>query len=196
MVWAGAAASALFWGLRLGVTPLAAPPQTQVAEPGAGARGDFSRLLGAEAQAPVTAAVPEPAADARYALVGVLSPHQPQAAREGVALIAVDGKPAKAYRVGALVDGEQVLRSVGARSATLGRREGQAHIALNIAAPPAAATGTLVPATSPSTLPPVPGANPLHTPTAATVSPLAVPQPRPAVHLPATAPGVDNRELK
>jgi general secretion pathway protein C len=142
LVWAAVAASALAWGLRVWVRPLAVPAHAQVAEPGGPPRGDLTRLLGADVVA-VAAATPEPAADARYTLVGVVSPRSPQAAREGLALIAVDGKPAKTYRVGAVVEGGQVLKSVSARGATLGPSEGAATIALNIAPPPAAATGTL-----------------------------------------------------
>jgi general secretion pathway protein C len=141
-VWALAAGSALFWGLKLVARPTAVPAQTQVAEPGAGLRGDLGRVFGNDAPPAETVAA-APAADARYALLGVVSPRAPNAAREGVALIAVDGKPAKAFRVGAVVDGEQLLKAVHARGATLGPREGGTPIALNIAPPAPAAQGTL-----------------------------------------------------
>lgn len=141
-VWALAAASALFWGLKLFVKPPAAPPHTQVAAAGAAARGDLSRLLGADAPPPVMSTA-EPVADARFQLIGVVSPRATKAAREGLALIAVDGNPAKAYRVGAVVDGETVLQTVGARGVTLGPRDGAALVALNLAPPPLAATGML-----------------------------------------------------
>jgi general secretion pathway protein C len=142
-VWALVAASALYWGLKLFVASPAAPARTQLAQPGVGLHGDLTRLLGADVAAVAAAAAPEPAPDARFKLVGVVSPRSRQAAREGLALIAVDGKPARAYRVGTLVDGQNVLQSVGARSATLGPRGGESVIALNIDAPPAAATATL-----------------------------------------------------
>jgi general secretion pathway protein C len=58
-------------------------------------------------------------------------------------LIAIDGKPAKAFRVGAIIDGQTVLQAVGARSAKLGLRDGATQVALNIAPPPPAATGVL-----------------------------------------------------
>ena len=49
-----------------------------------------------------------------YVLVGVVA----DPAHSGAALISVDGKPAKPYRVGAVVDGSLVLQSVtGAQSA-------------------------------------------------------------------------------
>jgi general secretion pathway protein C len=142
-VWAVAAASALFWGLKLLVTPQPVPPRTPVAAQAPTARGDLTRLLGVDAPAPVATAAAEPPADARFQLVGVLSPRSKQAAPEGLALIAVDGKPAKAFRVGAVVDGQTVLQAVGARGAQLGPRGGAVLVALNLAAPAAAATGSL-----------------------------------------------------
>lgn len=146
LVWAAVAASALFWGLKLLVKAPPAPPQAQVAQTGGAVRGDLSRLLGVDAPPPAVAAAPEPAPDSRFNLVGVVSPRPRQAAGEAVALIAVDGKPARAYRVGAVVDGSHVLQSVSARGANLGPRGGASVIALNIAPPAAAATGLLPPA--------------------------------------------------
>ena len=152
-VWAAVAASALFWALKLVVQAPQAPPQVQVAEATLTARGDLTRLLGADAPAAMTAAAAEPAADARFNLVGVLSPRASQAAREGVALIAVDGKPARAFRVGTVVDGQNVLQSVHARGADLGPRDGPSLIALKIPPPAPAATGQLPSVLLPSGLP-------------------------------------------
>ena len=149
-MWALAAAGALFWGLKIFTRPPAAPAQTQLAEPGAGLRGDLTRLLGVDPPPPAVAVQSEPPPDARFALIGVLSPRAAQAAREGVALIAVDGRPARAYRVGAVVDGDRVLKAVSARGAQLGPAEGPGVISLTVASPPPApaATGQL-PAASP-----------------------------------------------
>jgi general secretion pathway protein C len=97
-VWALAAASAAYWGLRLFVNAPPVPAHAKPAEAHGVARGDLSRLFGVEAP-PVSEASAEPAPDARFQLIGVLSPRSPGAAREGVALIAVDGKPPRAYRV-------------------------------------------------------------------------------------------------
>ena len=141
-----AAASALSWGLKLFVRPPPAPPQAQLAEPAGALRGDLTRLLGADPRARGRRGRAEPAADARFQLVGVVSPRSAQAAREGLALIAVDGKPARAYRVGAVVDGANVLQSVSARGATLGPRDGAPVISLTLAPPAPAATGVLPPA--------------------------------------------------
>ena len=50
-----------------------------------------------------------------YVLMGVLADRQ----HGGAALIAVDGKPAKTFRVGATVDGNLILQSVVGRRAVL-----------------------------------------------------------------------------
>ena len=179
-VWAAVAASALFWGLRLMAKAPPAPAQVQVADASAVVRGDLTRLLGADAPAAVIAAVAEPAADARFNLVGVVSPRSAQAAREAVALIAVDGKPARAYRVGTVVEGQNVLQSVNARGAILGPRDGPALVALKIAPPAAATTGALPAATSQFAVPPnavPPNAVPPR-------FPMAVPQAVPHQYLP------------
>lgn len=144
-VWALAAASAAYWGLRLFSNAQPVPAHAKAVEAAGAARGDLSRLFGVDAPPPVAASV-EPAPDARFQLIGVVSPRSPQAAREGVALIAVDGKPPRAYRIGAVVDGQNVLKAVNPRGATLGPRDGAALVALNLVPPPAAATGTLPPA--------------------------------------------------
>lgn len=149
LVWALVAASAMAWGFRIFVRPLPVPPQARVAGNDAPGLGDLSRLLGADTPLAVAQATPEPAADARFKLIGVVNPRSPQAAREGVALIAVDGKPARAYRIGAVVDGANVLQRVEARGASLGPARGPAAIALRLPPPAAAATGALPSALAP-----------------------------------------------
>ena len=152
-VWALVAGSALFWGLRLFVTAPPAPSQTTVAELGAGARGDLSRVFGPDPVVVVQAAEPEPVADARFQLIGVVSPRGGGNSSQGLALIAVDVKPAKAYRVGSVVDGQTVLQSVQARGAALGPRGGAVQVALAIAPPAAAATGSFTDAAPPAPVP-------------------------------------------
>ncbi len=194
VVWALVAASSLYWGFKLFSRPPPVPANALLAEPAAWVRGDLSRLFGAEAppaQAPVG---PEPAADSRFQLLGVVSPRAARAAQEGLALIAVDGKPARAYRVGAVVDGQTVLQAVGARGATLGPRDGAARVALNLVPPQAAATGQLAPPagaagalalpplrptyTPPQPMPPPQSVRRLSPPPGAAVAP-APPPPRP-----------------
>lgn len=164
-VWALAAGSGLFWGLQLLVKPPAAPAHTQVTGPATAPRGDLARLLGNDPPPPVDEAAPEAAADARFQLVGVLSAPPRQAQQEGVALIAIDGQPPKAYRVGARIDGDKIVQKVEARGVTLGPRNGPVLVALNLAPPAPPATGSLPElaygpggqGARPGTVPPLPG---------------------------------------
>jgi general secretion pathway protein C len=130
------AASLVYWNLRLFVSAPGLPAGTVIAAWGPVVQGDLTRLLGADAPTPQAAAAAEAPPDARFQLIGVVTPRRTSAAREGLALIAVDGRPAKAYRVGAVVDGQTVLKAVAARGAQLGLRDGEALIQLRLADPP------------------------------------------------------------
>jgi general secretion pathway protein C len=153
LVWSLVAASAVYWGLQLFARAAPAPTQSVLATSGDAQRGDLSRLLGTDTPAPVAAAVAaEPVADNRFVLLGVVSARAAKgtrteantshaSSRDAVALIAVDGKPAKAYKVGATVDGQQVLQAVGLRSANLGPRGAPAQVQLQIPPPADAARG-------------------------------------------------------
>ena len=55
----------------------------------------------------------------------------------GLALIAVDGKPAKAFAVGARLDSDLVLQSVGLRTASIGPAQGARSVLLELPALPA-----------------------------------------------------------
>ena len=121
-LWAAAGASLVFWGLRLSA-PAAGPaaPVAAQAAPAAPDAQALARLLGAVAATP---GAPAPAASpsSRFALVGVLSGRR---SGGGAALIAVDGKPAKPFRVGAEVDPGLVLQALGPRQAQLGAALGE-----------------------------------------------------------------------
>lgn len=147
LVWALVAASAVAWGLKLFVTAPGAPQQVAIAGQAQLPRGDVTRVLGADAPPPVDAAAGETLAsgpaEGRVQLLGVVAPRGNETARNGVALIAVDGKPAKAFRVGTVVFDDNVLQAVRARGADLGPAGGKVVVALNIPPPAAAATGTL-----------------------------------------------------
>lgn len=118
-VWVLAALSATWWSLKfVGArpSPLAV---TTLAVPAAGSDpADLAKVFG-PAMAPVLEAVPSApkAADpgTRFVLVGVVADR----ASAGVALIAVDGKAARPYRVGSPVEDSYTLKSVAARSAVL-----------------------------------------------------------------------------
>ena len=108
VIWALVAATAVFWGLRLFVTAPQTPPGAVAVGDATAVRVDLSRLLGAAPVAPVAAAAE---ASSRFRLLGIMAPRAGLAgSAQGVALIAVDGKMARAYRVGAALDAELVLQ--------------------------------------------------------------------------------------
>lgn len=140
-VWVAVAAAAVFWGMKLFVRTAPVPAQATTVSASQALRGDLTRLLGAAAE-PEDTGEPVVAAASRFRLIGVVAPRSPKAAGEGLALIAIDGKPPRAYRVGATIEGELVLQRVRARGADLGARgAGAASVALDVAALPPAATG-------------------------------------------------------
>ncbi len=112
LVWGAVAFSAVTWGLRWSATGAAPSNATTAAQ----ALPDLdvsaaARSLGA---APVQAAA-APTLASRFQLQGVMA-GSPNA---GAALIAVDGKPAKPYRVGAELESGLVVQSVQGRRAVL-----------------------------------------------------------------------------
>lgn len=128
-VWLLAAASLTYWGLKFSapaggssVAPVAlapAPPPDPAT---------LARLLGAgPAAAPAVASLAS-----RFALIGVVA----GASNGGAALIAIDGKPPKPFRVGAKVEEGLVLQSVAARRAVLGAAvSGPALVTLELPPP-------------------------------------------------------------
>jgi general secretion pathway protein C len=110
------AASLVFWLLRWPAADaggaLAVPLATD--DVPAASASDMQRLLGGT-QAPADA-VPAPEASSRFQLVGVVA----LGAGKGAALLSVDGKPARSYRIGSTVDAGWVLQSVQPRSVAMG----------------------------------------------------------------------------
>lgn len=159
VVWALVAGSGVYWGTKLLARPLPVPAQAAVAVPGLVSGGDLTRLFGV-APAPVQVAAAELAPVApessRFQLLGVVAAPLSAARAQGVALIAVDGKIARAYRVGARVDGDLVLQSVQAREVTLGPRGSAALVSLELPGLPAPATGVPTGAVSPPAAPAMP----------------------------------------
>jgi len=133
-LWALAAASVVFWGLRL-AAPVdgLAPPAVALAPAAAIDTAAVGRFLGVR---PATeAVVATPGAATRFALLGVIA-GGPQG---GAALIAFDGKPARPFRIGMTVGEGYVLQAVGTRSAALGTsRDAAAAFTLQMPVPPMA----------------------------------------------------------
>jgi general secretion pathway protein C len=111
---AAAAASLAFWSLkwpmavrtdRVATLELAAPTVDSA---------KLAQLLGFSANGP-GALVPIANAAARFKLIGLIA----QGSQRGSALIAVDGEPAKPFRVGELVTDGMLLQTVKGRSVML-----------------------------------------------------------------------------
>jgi general secretion pathway protein C len=111
-----AAASVAYWGLKLSGSgqrvnaPLASARPVAAADPAA-----IARLLGST---PAAAAAPVQVASlaSRFQLIGVAAG---ASSGGGAAVISVDGKPARPYRVGSFIEEGLMLQSVQARRATL-----------------------------------------------------------------------------
>ena len=130
-LWAAAGASVVFWGLRLSAPAAGAAAPVMVPTAVSPDAQALARLLGAvPAVAGAAPAVAAPTLASRFALIGVLSG---RSSGGGAALIAVDGKPAKPFRVGAAVDEGLVLQALGPRQAQLGgSMDGAATLTLDM----------------------------------------------------------------
>jgi len=142
MVWALAAASAVFWGLKFVPAP-GAPAALPIAGSGAPVADPavVARLLGANpSAAPAPGAV---SGASRYNLLGVVADRD----HRGAALIAVDGKPPKPYRVGARVDDGLLLQSVAPRRVVLASSaDAPASVTLDLPVPTEAPAANTPPA--------------------------------------------------
>jgi general secretion pathway protein C len=147
VIWSLVAATVMFWALRFAASPPQAPAYAVPVERSAPARGDLARLFGA-APGLVVANQARPEASSRFRLLGVMAPKsKPSEGSDGygLALIAVDGKPARAFVVGAALESGLVLQSVGLRTASLGPAQGARSVLLELPTLPAPATGVLPP---------------------------------------------------
>jgi general secretion pathway protein C len=187
VIWAAVAASAVFWLLRLWSSSPTAPPHTVALGSNAPPRSDLTRVFGAPppVAGPATPVPAEPALASRFKLLGVAAPRE-GGNEVGLALIAVDGKPARGFKVGAVVDGKLVLQSVHPRGAALGASGAGPSVSLELPALPGTSGGAR-PLPGLVTPPPVapPGAGPIvSSPTALVPPPPALPNPIPGMRLP------------
>ena len=159
-VWALVAACAVFWALRLsaGASSGGGAPVARSA-PVAGDAAVLGQLLGAVATKAEAAPVVAPLGS-RFAVSGVIAQDRRRYGPSGLAVIAIDGKPARIFRVGDRVEEGSVLQSVGTRSVVLAS-DMKAPAALTLALPgplPAKPRGNApAPAAAPMALP-LPGA--------------------------------------
>lgn len=153
-LWAGAAALAVFWGLKLSAPrQVAAVPQASSASAVQVDGAAMARVFGVQEGASVAT----PVAATRWRLMGVMAGKD---SGGGAAIIALDDQPAKVFRVGSTVaDGLvlQALQSDAPRVVTLGASvEGPASV--TIALPPVKAIGAA--STGAPTIPANPAAAP------------------------------------
>ena len=127
-LWALAAGAAVFWALRLASPAQAVAAAATMPRPSVAADSDsVARLLGVLPASRTAAVAPEAAS--RFALSGVVA----DPSQQGAALISIDGKPPRPFRVGSAVGDNYVLQSVGLRSATIGARaDGPAAFTLQL----------------------------------------------------------------
>jgi len=195
VIWSLVGATAVFWALRLAASPPQVPPYAVAVGNSVAVRGDLGRLFGMPTrQAAAAQAAPE--APSRFRLVGVMAPRDRTAqaqAGQGVALIAVDGKPPKPFAVGARLDSDLVLQSVGLRTASLGPAQGARSVLLELPAlpPPNSGVlpplGTAAPVTSPpgrTAAAPVSAAAPTVGAAQPAIPPLTLPSPPPVAPVP------------
>ena len=152
VIWSLVAAVVVFWAMRFTARPLQAPPYAVAVGQAAPPRGDLARLFGIVPIAvAATDSAPTPEASSRFRLLGVMAPRGATAdqagagSQYGLALIAVDGKPPRAFAVGSRLDEGLVLQSVGLRTASIGAPEGARSVLLELPPPGAPATGMLPP---------------------------------------------------
>ena len=117
MVSCVAAASAAYWGLKIWNASQASRAGTAAIAPAPPLDPQaLANVLRGGSAAVTQQDGPASVASTQYILQGVVADTH----SGGAALIAVDGKPAKPFRVGATVDGGLVLQSVSGRHAALG----------------------------------------------------------------------------
>jgi len=160
-VWAVVLASLVFWGLKIFAPRTSVPPGTLMPSRTLAMGGELRRLLGTSEKPDADDEDLANESD-RFHLLGVVAPRGGGNSPQGVALIAVDNNPPKAWRTGSVVDGDTVLLSVSQRSVQLGPRGGPPTTELTLPDPstavnnaPRAALNTV---TRP--LPMMPGAQP------------------------------------
>lgn len=134
-VWIVVLASTAFWGLNVLARPQPLPPQAMAPGPASPVLGELTRLLGHSAVADEEAEPEATAESERFQLLGVVAPRGASHSAQGVALIAVDGQPAKAWRTGATLVDEVVLLAVDRRSVRLGPAGGPATTELTLPDP-------------------------------------------------------------
>ena len=105
----------------------------------------------------------------RIRIIGAVAPGTPSG-DDGVALLSLDGKPARAVKIGQTIDGDMVLLALNQRQAEIGPMGGPTLARIDLPRLSPAATSTLPPPSGatltppPSAVPPPPAMPPAATP--------------------------------
>lgn len=144
VIWAAVAVSVAFWGMRWLANPMGVPANTLHVSMDDGVKGDFRKLLAGPpvAERPVVDVGAQSALAGRVQLQGAFASGN-ASGTGGVALLSIDGRPARAVRTGQVIDGEMVLQSVDADGVRIGPRGEPAVLTLALPTLPAPATGSL-----------------------------------------------------
>eukprot|EP01036_Dinobryon_divergens_P001641 gene1641-2148_t len=126
VVWLVVLATAAFWGFKVFVQKPSLPAQASMPARGLAMGGELKRMLGASVVATAPVEAEEEPEASRFQLLGVVAPRGASLSAQGVALISVDGEPAKAWRTGATIVDDTVLLAVEKRTVRLGPRGGPA----------------------------------------------------------------------
>ena len=114
VLWVLAAGSSVYWGLKIAPSASSAAVAAPTHMPAPSDPAAMARLLGANPTSASPAAAIVSLAS-RFSLLGVVAARS----QRGAALIAVDGKPPRPFRVGSAIDDGLLLQSVQGRSAVL-----------------------------------------------------------------------------
>ena len=140
LIWAAVLATAVGWVLPLFTQATPVPAGAQLAGASAPSDAGLVRLLGAPPPRP-TELVEAPVVNSRFTLVGVIAPRQGQTS--GLAMISVDGKPARSVGVGREIEPGVKLLAVSHRQAELGPGGGTPGFTLALPPPAEANRGRL-----------------------------------------------------
>ena len=157
IVWVAVGATAVFWGSHFVPSAHAPPARAAAAMPAPPLREDVTRLLGVEAPSNRVEATPAFADSSRFQLIGVIASPDAISDSQGVALIVIDGQPARAFRVGAMLTSDRVLQSVQMRGAWIGSRDDGISFLLSLPANRQAGVQTRPSNPVPTVHSPVPG---------------------------------------
>jgi general secretion pathway protein C len=147
-IWALVAASTAFWGIKIFAATRPVPAGAQAPQAVA-ANGPMERLFGAVVVTAAATPAQHPESE-RFQLVGVIAQPNGSESAGGVAIVSIDGQPARPWRIGATLDGNTTLLAVAKRTADFGPAGGPSAFSLQLPEPAAAETGTLAPAVSQS----------------------------------------------